>query len=177
METQGKTVIILIFSVAIAATVFAWGFRKHQSQRLLELWGGEVASRIRVAKTVCFLELGKDDSLDETVSIGELNFGVKSRIETTNQPGMINAQAAIISDASYDWQRELGQPEWSTAFEFRDSNEKRTIIAFDLLGKAAICVEKNHPIGIGPKLADGLEKFISEIRSETDQENTDESDD
>lgn len=164
METRGKTVIIAIFAVAIAATVFAWAFRKQQSQRLLEVWGGEVASRVRLAKSVFYLELERGESSpDEGLTIEDTAYTVSARIETTKQPGMINAQAAIISDASFDWQRKPQHPEWTSAFEFRDAQANMTIIAFDLPGKAAICLEKKHTIGIGEKLADGLTEFVAEI--------------
>lgn len=157
MKNQGRLIVVVIFGVALAATLFAWSFRLRQSQHVLEFYGGDAASRIRRAQDVQWLPV---KTPSPTSDLSSLTFD--SPVEIVKQPGLIHARAALISDVSYDWDAPAQAGNWKFAIRFRDS-DGTTTLAFDLDSYQCAYMEDAKIVALGPKIVEGLTVFVNDV--------------
>ena len=111
---SGRLLVVGIFGLAILASGFAWWWNFNRGRRALELYGAEGATLIRTAPVVQVLRPDSERNLD-----------------ISRAPGLINARASLLSDASYVWSAgELRQD--SPLFSVRFSKGERSIdVVFD----------------------------------------------
>jgi hypothetical protein len=163
MSNRGTWVILAMMGVGVAASAFAWLFVWRQSQRLIHLWGGEVAATIRKSSHVELLSLSRVP-VGETGSmrIDAVEYWIEARRDVSHRPGLIHAQAALIADASFDWRQSPGAAQWEFALRFSNSDAIATL-AFDLNSRQVICVEQRKSASLTARINDGLRTFFREI--------------
>src|SRR6476620_10123177 len=83
---SGRTLVLAMLGLAVLASIFAWGWNYSRGRKSLELYGPEAATLIRTAPKVEVLREPHE-----------------SNIDISRAPGLINARASLLSDASYDW--------------------------------------------------------------------------
>ncbi|MCA9211451.1 MAG: hypothetical protein KDB27_00165 [Planctomycetales bacterium] len=157
--TGGKLLVIGIVAVAVAASVFAWNFRKQQSHRTLGFFGGTNASLIRTAQKVEWLEVEHSPSEPPTTT----NLKFSPPLDVTDQRGLIHARAALISDVSFDWDTPPDGNDWEFAMRFIGKDDASCTVLFDISSKKCLCLDNGNSVSIGEKLAEGLHTFRSEI--------------
>jgi hypothetical protein len=89
---RGKIAVLSMFALAIGAATFAWFWNYRRGERCLAFYGSEAATLIRTAPTVEILEVDPADPL-----------AVTRRIDISHAPGLLNARAALLDDASFIW--------------------------------------------------------------------------
>jgi hypothetical protein len=160
--SRGTWVIIGMICVGVAASLFAWAFVWRNSQRLLKLWGGDVASMIRTSPRVELLRLARGSrSGAESIRIKDQDYQVELAQDVTHRPGLIHARAALISDASFDWDRQTGEANWQFALRFIDARRQATL-AFDLESAQVICIGRSESAALSHKITQGLQTFFRE---------------
>jgi len=89
---RGKIAVLSMFALAIGAATFAWFWNYRRGERCLAFYGSEAATLIRTAPRVEILEVDPADSLT-----------IARRIDISHAPGLLNARAALLDDASFQW--------------------------------------------------------------------------
>jgi len=95
MFDRGKLAVLSMFALAIGAAAFAWWWNYRRGERCLAFYGSEAAALIRTAPTVEILELDPASTAEEPT--------VARRIDISRAPGLLNARAALLDDASFVW--------------------------------------------------------------------------
>src|SRR5262245_39105325 len=110
----GKTAVLAMLAVGVFAAVFAWWWNYNRGRMALEFFGAEAATLIRTAPNV---EILRPDP--------------ESDIDISKAPGLINARASLLSDASYDW-KASAPAQQSPLFSVRFSRgENSVVVTFD----------------------------------------------
>src|SRR5262245_3348969 len=92
MLDRGKLAVLSMFALAVVAATFAWWWNYRRGERCLEFYGSEAATLIRTAKVVEIIEV--DPAARATIM---------RRIDISRAPGVLNARAALLDDASFEW--------------------------------------------------------------------------
>ena len=168
MFHRGQFIILCIFVLAIAASVFAVWHHHRQGRRAMKLWEIDSAMLIERAGRVELLQLASQD--DPTGPGEELDIGgrivlVTGRKDVSRAGGILHARHALLVDASFDWEAPrdrnfAGRPRWDYALRFSDSGRTATV-ALDLSSGRARLLERGKEASIAP-IADGMRKFIEQ---------------
>src|SRR5262245_57471877 len=111
---RGQYVVLAMIGLAVAAASFAWWWNYTRGQRALEFYGPETATLIRLAPRV---EFRQPDS--------------GAYIDISHAPGLVNARASLLSDASYRWDRPSSlnhEPQFSVRFSDENTD---AVVTFD----------------------------------------------
>src|SRR6185436_17481722 len=99
---RGKLVIVLIITVALAMSGYAWWYQLQASRRSAEFWGTDAAVLIRYAPQVEFLKLRpqgtSNDPAVESVAIRGVEFEAGAPVDITRSRGMVHARHALVDD-------------------------------------------------------------------------------
>lgn len=173
MKNQGSWVVIVIFLAAASAALFAWNFRMKQSQRVLDLYGGQNAALIRGSQAVYWIDFvpavptpNSGDLHPGRVPNGELTPELSKfskPVDITRQSGLIHARAALISDVSYDWDKSTTDANWQFGLKFKSSESECTLL-FDLVSRQCLCLNNGRQVTIGEKLVSGLQAFADDVQ-------------
>jgi hypothetical protein len=85
--SSGQVAVLGMLALAVGAATFAWWWNYHRGRQALELFGANGAALVRSAKTVEIMATQQTDMVD-----------------ISRAPGLLNARASLLNDASYDWQ-------------------------------------------------------------------------
>src|SRR4051812_39208411 len=85
-KPQGQFVVATMLAIAVLMATFAWGWNYNRGIRALNFYGANGAILLRTAPVVEYLRSGAEEPID-----------------ISKAKGLINARAALLSDASYDW--------------------------------------------------------------------------
>jgi hypothetical protein len=144
---------------------FAWSWNFEQSQRCLDLYGGQAARLIRTAPIVELLEITsqapEEEAASETIEIAGVPMRITRRIDLSNTPGLLNARTALIDDASYDW---TDQPAQSSApgralVRFADTNGE-VLLYFNFANHRLMVLPEGRSARLVPKAASGWHAFL-----------------
>src|SRR5437870_2908986 len=83
---SGQALVLAMFGLAVLAATFAWWWNYNRGRQSLEFFGAEGATLIRTAPQVEYLRSEPESS-----------------INISKAPGLLNARASLLSDASYEW--------------------------------------------------------------------------
>ena len=108
---------------------YAWWHHYTQGRRCVELWGADVGESIRYAPRVELLRLARRDAQDaESIEVQGDTYAVVAHKDITGTPGLVHARQALIEDASYLWNAELGgAATWQYLLRFTDGAEQISV--------------------------------------------------
>jgi hypothetical protein len=139
----GQRTVLAIMAVAVLAASFAWWWNFNRGRRALEFYGPEAATLIRTAPKVEILRAEPEGDID-----------------ISKAAGLINARASLLSDASYDWNREPPLQE-SPLFSVRFSRgQKSVVVIFDFENRTVRNSATQRIAALKPKTADGWRDYL-----------------
>ncbi len=165
-DIQGKLVILFIFGVALAAAVFAVGFKVLRDRRVIELWGVAAARLINAeADEVHLLVLDEtfaEEDASDSVVIDDVPRTINRDVDITHAPGLIHARHSFVEDPSIAWKQQRGDcpPRWEYALRFRRGAKVATLL-IDTNCQRARLLETGAEASIAPVFK-GLTEFIEE---------------
>ena len=131
-DVQGKLVIISIFGVAIAMSIYAWWHNIHTGNQVIEFFGVEDATRLRHADSIELLTIDTDaqGQVNERFNTSAGPSSVRSKQNITNAPGMVHLRHMFIQDHTYRWDQGVTElpPNWAFALRFKDSTGTTTLV-------------------------------------------------
>lgn len=168
----GQWVVAIMFAVGLGASLFAWVWRKTQTDDCLAFWGAENAAAIRAGDKVTLMRLG-DSGLHESAlpespaSPGVvLPSGMMWLIEETRDisqaKGITHARRAFIEDSGFDWSSlaESEQPKrLDFAVQFQRGDEPPVTVGIDLAGSRFYHVESGRSLRAHEKMVQGWKDY------------------
>src|SRR5262245_52627297 len=140
----GKTAVLAMLAVGVVAAVFAWWWNYNRGHKALEFFGAESATLIRTAPKVEILR-------PEPGTV----------IDISKAPGLINARASLLSDASYDWSA-AAPAQQSPLFSVRFSRgERSVVVTFDFENRTVTNAGTQRMAMLLPKTADGWRQYLA----------------
>ncbi len=182
MTVNGKTVILLILAVALGSATLAWWNQYRRGQLVLELWGPDVAYRIRLAPDTELLALAASSSesppapappagansalMPASLTVGSRVFAIEDRRNLTGSPGLVHARQALIQDSSYEWDAPTPDSEiaWRYALQFRDprATPSTTLLLIDPETGWVMESQRGTAARLVPLIRQGLERLFRE---------------
>jgi len=133
-----------MFAVAVVAAGFAWWWNYNRGIKALELYGAEGALLVRTAPVVEFLQSSPGEPID-----------------LSKAPGLINARASLLSDASYDWSAADVRQE-SPLFSVRFRRGARSIVVtFDFENRTVHASTTDRTARLVNKTAEGWQGYLA----------------
>jgi len=150
MLDRGKIAVLSMFALAIVAAAFAWWWNFRRSERCLAFYGSEAAALIRTAPLVEILEIDPADGK-----------AIVKRIDISQAPGLLNARAALLDDASFDWN---APPAATTATVTRmvrfAAGEREVLLRFAAGQQALEVIPQGKIATLDPKTSSGWKQFL-----------------
>jgi hypothetical protein len=140
----GRWVVVFIFAVAVLLSAFAWWWNYNRGRQALELFGAEGATLVRTAPQV---------------EIHDIQTG--RAIDISKAPGLINARASLLSDASYDWAASdvpFDSPPYAVKFR---RGEQAVSVTFDFADQAMKVSSTGRVVRLVKKTADGWRSYLA----------------
>lgn len=164
---NGKTAILVIFGLGLAAALFAVWFNWSRTHRTLNRLGPSQSVLIAHAPQVNFLRLKKSSAAqfsdEPELLIQDQPFVVEQQLDISTTPGLTHLRHALLQDASYVWQPATEPaPNWQYGLQFREHNQG-VLLVFDLNAQTVYIVEKSTSLTIGDRLATGLDLYFQEV--------------
>jgi hypothetical protein len=149
MLNRGKLAVLAMLGLAAAAAVFGWWWNYQRGARCLAFYGSEAAFLIRTAATVELLipVAGTDD---------------RSRtVDLSRSPGLLNARASLLDDASYQWNTAPSASESGRIRVVRFASGHREVqIHFDFGNRTISVGQSGREATLVQKTATGWEEFL-----------------
>jgi hypothetical protein len=140
----GRTAVLAMLAVGVVAAVFAWWWNYNRGRMALEFYGAEAATLIRTAPQVEILRPEPEGDID-----------------ISQAPGLINARASLLSDASYDWSA-AAPAQQSPLFSVRFSRgERSVVVTFDFENRTVTNSSTQRMATLRPKTADGWRQYLA----------------
>jgi hypothetical protein len=140
---RGQFAVMGMIGVAVVAAAFAWWWNYQRGRRALELYGPQAATLIRTARRVEFRQPDSSASID-----------------ISQAPGLLNARASLLNDASYDWNRS-GPLAHEPQFSVRFSDENRdAVVTFDFDNQTIVTSSTKKTAALIKRTADGWKKYL-----------------
>lgn len=162
---RGKLVIVLMLSLAVGLTGYAWWFHYRQSHRVVEQWGSPAARLIRRGEQVWLLRLAPERSgaATEVLDISATRFAVTERKDISRAAGLIHIRHFLAEDAYYEWDAPADncQPRWSYAIRFARGEEQLTLV-FDRRCQQVMLLPGETTLRLGAVIQ-RLEEFIDAL--------------
>ncbi len=156
-EQRGKLVILLMISVAMAMSGYAWWHQFQSGRRSAEFWGTAATIQVRYAPRVEFLRLHRKGEIAEpareTLTIRGMEYIVGDPFDVTRSRGMVHARHALVDDLSFDWSSRAPETaNWEFLLRFRDQGQPVTA-AFDTERGLVCFVDQSRVNQFIPKIA------------------------
>ena len=140
----GKLAVLAMIGIAVSAASFAWWWNYNRGRQALEFYGPEAALLIRTAPQVELLRPEPEGDID-----------------ISQAPGLINARASLLGDASYDWSA-AASPQESPLFSVRFSRgEKSVVVTFDFENRTISNSATQRSATLKPKTAEGWRTYLA----------------
>lgn len=140
----GQFAVFAILALAILAAGFAWWWNFNRGKRALELYGPKGAVLVRTAPVVEFLQSPPVEPID-----------------ISHAPGLINARASLLSDASYDWSAsDVRQESPLFSVRFR-RGEKDVVVTFDFENRTIHASTTQQTAKLNQKTANGWQSYLA----------------
>jgi hypothetical protein len=141
-SSTGKFAVIGMLLVAVLAASFAWWWNYNRGRQSLAFYGAEAATLIRTAPKV---ELLSD--------AGDINI--------SKAPGLLNARASLLSDASYHWdESNRSEGAFTSAVRFSDG-QRHVVVEFDFNAHSVRTSSTGQSTTVLIKTAEGWRAFLA----------------
>jgi hypothetical protein len=138
--------VIAMFAVAAGAAAFAWWWNYNRGKQALELYGPEGAYLIRTAPVVEYLNPPPADPID-----------------ISKAPGLINARASLLSDASYEWEVSDNRQESSLSSVRFKRGDQSIVVKFDFVNRTIHASTTQRTAKLAKKTADGWQSYLTKL--------------
>jgi len=143
-KTQGQFVVGAMLLVALLMATIAWVVNYNRGRRALDFYGPEGAILLRKAPIVEYLRSEPDGPID-----------------LSKAPGLINARASLLSDASYDWSAsDVVQESPLFSVRFR-KGEQTLVITFDFENRTVHASTTERTAKLDKKTSDGWQSYLA----------------
>jgi hypothetical protein len=143
-SVRGQAVVITLLFLGIAAAAFAWWWNFKRGRQTLAFFGPSAARLVRTASRVEFLRPPPEPHID-----------------LSRAPGLINARASLLSDASYAW-NEAPAPSASPLFTVRFTAGQDSVdLTFDFENSTLRTSSTGKTVVLQPKTAAGWQDYLS----------------
>jgi hypothetical protein len=150
---RGQLVVLAMFIVAALAATFAWWWNYNRGNQALEFFGPEGALLIRTAPRVTLLPTDTNQEID-----------------LSQAPGLLNARASLLSDASFQWMEppaRASSTTWAVRFSRGDHS---VVVAFDFPARAIHTSSTNRSATLSKLTAEGWQKYLDRRRGAANSE-------
>jgi hypothetical protein len=162
---RGKLVVVTIFLIALAAAVFAWIYQLQRTRQALRFWGSHTAQLIRRAPKVELWRLSPESAPGTQLlaTLDDQSWHVLERKDISRAAGLVNARAALVQDASFDFHAPRGEcrPHWAYAVRFEGEGGE-ALVAVDFQCRRIRSIHEEREAAMSEKLASGLRRFFEE---------------
>jgi len=142
--STGRSAVLAILVIGVLAAMFSWWWNYNRGRKALEFYGAEAATLIRTAPKVEILRPEPE-----------------SNIDISKAPGLLNARASLLGDASYDWSAAAPRQQ-SPLFSMRFSRgESWVVITFDFENRTISNSATRRIATLKPKTADGWRQYLA----------------
>ena len=149
---RGKIAVLAMLALAVAAAAFAWWWNYRRGERCLALYGSEAAALVRTAPSVEILEVEPAAGPD---------FVVTRKIDITGAPGLLNARAALLDDASFDWDAPPPPPAAGETRLVRfAAGPRQTLLRFSSRQRSLEILPGGKSVVLDQKTSDGWRQFL-----------------
>ncbi len=143
-KTTGQLVVGAMLTIALLMATFAWVVNYNRGKRALDFYGPDGAILLRKAPLVEYLRPEPDGPID-----------------ISQAPGLINARAALLSDASYDWTAsDVVQESPLFSVRFR-RGEQSLVITFDFENHTLHASTTQRTARLNKKTSDGWQSYLA----------------
>jgi hypothetical protein len=143
-KTPGQFVVGAMLLIALLMATCAWVVNYGRGNHALDFYGPEGAILLRKAPIVEYLRPQPDGPID-----------------ISKAPGLINARAALLSDAGYDWTATDVVQE-SPLFSVRFRREEQSlVITFDFENRTLHASTTQRTARLNKKTSDGWQSYLS----------------
>ena len=125
MSHAGKFVVVIIFTVALAAVILSQWYHYHRARRSAQYFGPTATALILRAKKVELLQLADEQAAvagrsQGVVSLNGKQYPVIRSRDISATRGLIHMRTGLVDDANFDWDdRENGGGHcWTRALRF-----------------------------------------------------------
>lgn len=163
----GQWVVAIMFAVGLGASLFAWVWRKTQTDDCLAFWGAENAAAIRAGDKITLMRLG-DSGLHGEVPHPAINllsgriFQIEETRDISQAKGITHARRAFIEDSGFDWSSlaESEQPKrLDYAVRFQRGSAPPVTVGIDLAGSRFYHVESGRSLRAHEKMVQGWKEY------------------
>jgi len=142
--STGRAAVLAMIAVAVLAAGFSWWWNFNRGRKSLEFYGAEAATLIRTAPKVEILRPEPEANID-----------------ISKAPGLLNARASLLSDASYEWNAAHTSQE-SPLFSVRFSRgERSVVVTFDFENRTVRHSNNERVVALTPKTAEGWQSYLA----------------
>jgi len=143
-KNSGARAVLAMFCLAGALAGFAWWWNFNRGKKALDFYGPEGALLIRTAPIVEYLLPSPNEAID-----------------ISKAPGLINARASLLSDASYDWSEPDPRQE-SPLFSVRFRRGQQSIaVTFDFENRTIHASTTDRTARLSKKTATGWQSYLA----------------
>lgn len=169
---RGKFVVLLLFVVGTCMAGFAWWHRYERGQQVLNAWGSDISSAIRLGSRVDLLRLTRldanpdvDEAILDSLRIGNQRRRITERRDVSKARGLIHARHALLQREAFRWVIDdpACRPNWEYALRFHHASQVATL-ALDFECQRVYLLERDRQAGMAP-IAGGLQTFVGELTS------------
>ncbi len=141
---SGRSLVVGLLVIGALAGGFAWWWNFNRGWRTLEFFGPEAARLVRTAPQVEFLKPPPEEPID-----------------LSRAPGLINARASLLSDASYVWDQTPPSTS-SPLYTVRFTEGTRTVdVTFDFEGQTLTASSTHKTAVLKEKTAAGWRSYLT----------------
>jgi hypothetical protein len=144
--STGRLAVLTILAAGVMAAAFSWWWNYNRGRNSLEFYGPQGATLIRTAPRVEILRPEPEANID-----------------ISRAPGLLNARAALLSDASYEWQAAAARQE-SPLFSVRFSRgEHSVVVTFDFENRTISNSATKRVATLKQKTANGWRQYLGRM--------------
>jgi hypothetical protein len=160
MFDRGKLAVLTMLGVALAAAAFAWWWNVQSKKQALAFFGPTAARLIGKAPTVELVAVrpAAPGDTGERLSIGDQHFTVLARHDVSQAQGLIHARAALLDDASYEWQTPVILTLRPFMVRFAEGPDE-SLLALDTTARQLVRCDTGAKVRLNPKISAGWQQF------------------
>jgi hypothetical protein len=151
-----------MIALALVAAAFAWWWNVNRGRNALDFYGAEAATLIRSAPTVEIFVRPTPADRGASGSDAPQASSSTRQIDISRAPGLLNARASLLDDASYVWDRPppAASPGPYVLIRFVDKG-KQVMLRLEFDSRSLSLVPEGRQTMLVEKTAEGWRSFVS----------------